>query len=125
MNTRVIFVLALVAALLAPPLIERLVAAELPPRPTLVSFACDPRACTVVWQLGAGTRSGAALLAPVSGDLLAAMDAPPTSPIRTRVESDSWRPGQPLEVLEWGDGWGRRTRWTPTATYLPTVRNHR
>lgn len=115
---RAVFLLALIAAILAPLFIERLGAAPaLPPPPTLVSLGCNERTCTVVWELGEGERSGAALLSPEEGEILT--DTLAGGQQTTRIERELWQPGQPLVVLEFGPGWERRTRWVPMLTHLP------
>lgn len=120
MSSRLTFLACLLVALLLPPLVERALPAEavtLPPAPRLERFFCDSRRCTVQWRLVGNGRFGAVLIAPGTGTLLD--DAPAAAGLQTAVfEREYWRPGQRLQVLEWGEDWERRTNWTPTAMYL-------
>lgn len=133
MISRAIFLLALLAALILPALVERVLLPDARPagaqalqpwpaslpRPVLRRLTCDARSCTVAWEVVGDGRWGAALIAPASGALLQDVQEP--GAWSARIVPDDWRPGEPLVVLEWGEGWERRTRWAPSLMYFPRV----
>jgi hypothetical protein len=121
MTSRTAFLICLLIALLLPPFVEHAwPAVTLPPAPKVERLSCGPRTCTLQWRLDGSGRLGAALLAPRAGLLLD--DTTAASGVQiTVIERHSWQPGQQLEVLEWGEGWERRTRWSPTVVYFPRV----